>query len=73
MNNGKVLWKTLNCILGKKDNSLPSFIEIEGSFLTKPGKIANYFNLQTRWAIQSVNRHNYKKIVKEMWKKNSAN
>ena len=31
-------------ILGKKANSAPSFIESDGSFITKPTDIANYFN-----------------------------
>jgi hypothetical protein len=30
--------------LGKKANSAPSFIESDGSFITKPNDIANYFN-----------------------------
>ena len=30
--------------LGKKANSAPSFIESDGSFVTKPTDIANYFN-----------------------------
>ena len=31
-------------ILGKKANLPPSFIESDGSFITKPTDIANYFN-----------------------------
>ena len=34
----------LNDIFGKKANSAPSFIESDGSFITKPTDIANYFN-----------------------------
>ena len=30
--------------MGKKANSAPSFIESDGSFITKPTDIANYFN-----------------------------
>ena len=30
--------------MGKKANSTPSFIESDGSFITKPTDIANYFN-----------------------------
>jgi len=33
----------LNTIMGRKTEILPSFIEVEGSFLTKPSDIANYF------------------------------
>lgn len=44
MNNGKELWKTVNNILGRKGNLVPFSIEVEGSFLTKPEAIANYFN-----------------------------
>jgi hypothetical protein len=29
---------------GKKANSAPSFIESDGSFITKPTDIASYFN-----------------------------
>ena len=36
--------KSLNKILGKKANSAPSFIESDGSFITKPTDIANYLN-----------------------------
>jgi hypothetical protein len=36
----KKLWSTLNEILGKKANSAPSFIESDGSFITKPIDIA---------------------------------
>ena len=43
-NDSKKLWSTLNEILGKKANSAPSFIESDGSFITKPADIANYFN-----------------------------
>lgn len=41
---GKKLWSTLNDIMGRKSSSTPSFIEVEGSFITKPAEIANYFN-----------------------------
>jgi hypothetical protein len=40
----KKLWGTLNYILGKKANLAPSFIELDGSFITKPTDIAHYFN-----------------------------
>ena len=35
---------TLNNIMGRKNNSTPSFIESEGAYITKPLDIANYFN-----------------------------
>ena len=38
------LWSTLNDIFGKMANSDPSFIESDGSFITKHTDIANYFN-----------------------------
>ena len=41
---GKKLWSTLNDIMGRKSNPTPSFIEVEGTYLTKPVDIANYFN-----------------------------
>ena len=44
MNDSKKLWSTLNDILGKKTNSDPSFIESDGSFITKPTDVSNYFN-----------------------------
>ena len=46
-NDSKKLFGTINYILWKKDNSAPSFIESDGSFITKPTDIANYFNLMT--------------------------
>jgi hypothetical protein len=40
----KKLWSTLNEMLGKKANSAPSFIESDGSFITKPTDIGiNFF------------------------------
>ena len=42
-NNSSTLCSTLNEIWGKKANSAPSFIESDGSFITKPTDIANYF------------------------------
>ena len=36
--------KMATYIFGKKANSAPSFIESDGSFITKPTDIANYFN-----------------------------
>lgn len=41
---GKKLWSALNEIMGRKSNSTPSSIESNGSFITKPSDIANYFN-----------------------------
>lgn len=39
--NGK---NTLNYNMGRKPNSPPSFIDVYGSFITKPLDIANHFN-----------------------------
>lgn len=41
---GKKLWGTLISIMGRGDASAPSYIESEGTFITKPSEIANYFN-----------------------------
>lgn len=41
---GKKLWGTLNTIMGRKNNSTPSFIESELDHITRPLDIANYFN-----------------------------
>lgn len=44
-NDSKKLWKTLKEVVGKESiNKVPSFIEVEGVFITKPRDIANYFN-----------------------------
>jgi hypothetical protein len=43
-NDSKKLSSTFNEILRKKANSAPSFIESDGSFVTKLTDIANYFN-----------------------------
>ena len=43
-NDSKKLWSTLNEMFGKKANSAPSFLESDGSFITKPTDIVNYFN-----------------------------
>lgn len=37
-------WKTLNYIMGRSGDNTPSFIESDGTFITKPQDIANYFN-----------------------------
>ena len=42
--NGKILWSTLNDIMGRKPNYSPSFIEGDGLFITKPFDIVNNFN-----------------------------
>ena len=42
-NDSKKLCCTFNDILGIKANSAPSFIESDGSFITKPTDIANFF------------------------------
>ena len=36
------IWNTLNELMGKKANQIPSFLETEGNILTKPLDIANY-------------------------------
>ena len=43
-NDSKKLLSTFNESLGKKENSALSFIESDGSFITKLTDIANYFN-----------------------------
>ena len=43
-NDGNKLWKTLNEIMGRAKTNSPSFIEVDGSFLTKGKDIANHFN-----------------------------
>ena len=43
-NDSKKLWNTFKEMLGKKANSAPSLIQSDGSFITKPNDIANYFN-----------------------------
>ena len=45
-NKHKKLW-SLNDILGKKANSALSFIQSDGSFITKPTDIVNYFMILT--------------------------
>lgn len=43
-NDGKKLWRTLNNIMGRNSNMHAFFIETDGTFITKPYDIANYFN-----------------------------
>ena len=44
-NDSKKLWQTLNEAMGRDTKAkVPSFIEVNGTFLTKPVDIANYFN-----------------------------
>ena len=43
-NDGNKLWKTLNEIMGRGKSNSPSFIEVNGSFLTNAKDIANHFN-----------------------------
>ena len=43
-NYGKKLWITLNELMGRSGDNTPSFIEADGSSITKPLHIANYFN-----------------------------
>lgn len=42
--NSKKLWNTVNDLLGRKNKLTPSFLEVEGGFITKPSEIANHFN-----------------------------
>jgi hypothetical protein len=44
-NDSKKLWSTFNESLGKKKNSAPSFIESDGSFITKPPSTFMFFSL----------------------------
>lgn len=41
---GKKLWKTFNNILDRSEANNPSFIESEGTFITKPHKVADHLN-----------------------------
>lgn len=43
-NNSKMMWKTMNNIMGRNNNALPTHIESADGFITKPEDIANYFN-----------------------------
>ena len=43
-NDNKKLWNTLNDLLGRNTKSSPSYLEVEGNFITKPTDIGNYFN-----------------------------
>lgn len=43
-NDGNKLWKTLNEIMGRGKNNNPSFIEVNGAFLTKANDIANHLS-----------------------------
>lgn len=38
-----MLWKTFNNALGKGPSNVSTFIEVDGSFITKPFDIAQYF------------------------------
>lgn len=41
----KELWKTPNEIMGRQTTGRASFVESEGTFLTKPSDIVNYLNV----------------------------
>ena len=43
-NDKKKMWSVVNDMLGRKPASSPAYIETDGTFLTKPDQIANYFN-----------------------------
>lgn len=43
-NDNKKLWNTLTDLLSRNKKLTPSFLEVEGKFITKPIEIANYFN-----------------------------
>ncbi len=43
-NDNKKVWKTLNELRGKNSQQTPSFLEVDGSFLTRPSDIANYLS-----------------------------
>ena len=51
---GNMMWKTLNEMMGRKGKSTPSFIEVNGQYLTKPLDIANYFSGYFSNKIQSL-------------------
>lgn len=48
------MWGVANDMLGSKVNSCPSYLEIKGTFLTKPLHIANYFNDYFQTKINSL-------------------
>ena len=43
-NDSRKMWNTLNNLMGKSTKPTPSFLEINGQFLTKPAEIANHLN-----------------------------
>ena len=43
-NDKKKMWSVVNDMLGRQQSSGQSYIEVDGSFLTKSDQIANYFN-----------------------------
>ena len=43
-NDSKTLWNILNNLMGKTIRPTPSFLELDGNFLTKPVEIANHLN-----------------------------
>lgn len=40
----KATWNILNQLMGKSGRSTPSYLEVEGQFMTKPEDIANYLS-----------------------------
>ena len=43
-NDKRKMWSVVNDMLGRQQSSGQAYIEVDGSFLTKPDQIANYFN-----------------------------
>ncbi len=43
-NDNKKVWKTLNELMGENSQQTPSFLEVDGSFFTRPSYIANYLS-----------------------------
>ena len=43
-NDKKKMWNVVNDMMGRNPKTCPSYLEVDGTFLTKPVDIANYFN-----------------------------
>lgn len=44
VNDSRKLWKTLYALMCKKKKSTTRIVECEGTFITRPADVANYFN-----------------------------
>ena len=50
----KKMWNVVNDMMGRNPKSCPSYLEVDGTFLTKPVDIANYFNDYYYYKINSL-------------------